>query len=427
MSEIIKFSIEPATGTSIEQLRKLPVNVRTSHAGNLSKTSQQLPTSAGTEIQAFSGNQGSDPTYTPRQIDFGGNHIEIALASEPSQKLTAFTVPNRSLLPELSQGFKAPAIIDALSIAQVHISAGQELWGENKVQPYHSIFQTPTGEEVLTALASIPNTCDRFLTTDGVLEPLTLKTVDPRSLINTMQSIAESSTPGREVNIKNGPILSNEANTVAHAFISALPFIRDGGQMEVKIGHSSGPDMIKYTQKPNFQAETQRIAQTLAEKLQLRDISISELIYPASELRMSCQYSEKAELAFEKFSTLTDLVLALQFEGDLKNSKIIDVSIKYGLKLDPFGKVTTEAKNAVNLLASELGQMFPHVPGLNFKPRQLTQWDMLGDSRKPPIIPKAFLHMDIEQIKWFTRLAEQIAHGNTTNIPKVMPDELKPR
>lgn len=423
-----EFKIRPDYDHTLGEISRSPVHDRTSHAGNLSKTSQAVIKAGNATILMFSGNQGTDPTYKPTTISAETETIRISKADEPQDKLTAFIPIDTTVLNYVAVRFGTSELRGAKSLAQLHIASAQEMWGEQRVQPYHSIFLTPEGVEILSKLAQIPGACDRMLNVDGTLGHRGFSTVAAEELINTTKSIAYSSIPGHEVRIVPGPVLSNPANTVAHGFIRALPHIRDGGLTEVDIFHSSGPDMINYTQKEKFQNEARRVATELARKLQLGGVSITEQIYPASDLRISAPDSPQARYVFHQFSAFVDMLFALQLQGDEKNEEIKKVSIHYGLQIENEERLTTAAKGVVNKLAESLGDQIPSVPGLNFKPRQYTQWTMLGNGRKPPIVPEIFSRLNARQIIYFTKVAESlISAKRKIAVAKKLPEDIKPK
>lgn len=423
MTERIKFSVEPGLNISLNEISNSPVHDRTSHAGNLSKTSQQLLTvTDNAVILMFSGNKGSDETYTPMYADDGNQKIKIGSDAENTEKLTPFIRVNPEAISESVEQFSTPQLKEVKSVAQFHLTSAQEVWGQNKVQSNYDIFTTQIGKVVLKALSEIPGSCNRVLNTEGILESAQVPVGNHEALIKTVDCIAAASTLGENPIVVAGPVLSNESFLVAHAFIRALPFIQDGIN-EIDIIHSSGPAMIKYTQKEGFQMEVQRISQALAEKLQLEDVSISEQVFPASDLKMSVPDTEEARDAFEKFSIMIELIYALQGDGEVKNNNILSLSQKYNLNLEGSLKLTKEAIRVVNKMGSELNTDFPKVSGLNFEPRQHTQYTMLSDSRKPPILPRVFSNMNIQQIRFFTELAKQLKNGSSV-IPKNLPENL---
>ena len=64
------------------------------------------------------------------------------------------------------------------------------------------------------------------------------------------------------------------------------------------------------------------------------------------------------------------------------------------------------------------------VPGLNFAVRQYSQWEILANGHKGPVIPAAFYELTIPQIEYFTKVAEQIRAGNLA-FPRKLDDKLK--
>lgn len=420
----IEFGVVPALDQSLAQIAKEPIHDRTSHAGNLSKTSQQLLPITQAKILMFSGNQGKDGTYNPMEVRVDGDTFRIAKIDENPEKLTPFIKADYELVNEVANILRIPQLSEAQSIAQVHLIAAQELWGQEKVEMNYSIFKTQIGRLVVKSLAQVPGTCDRILNSEGILEYAPLTTVDSEELMTTILSIAKASEVGGMPKPTAGPIFSNEAFLVAHAFIRSLPYLLDSTQKEVTIIHSSGPDMIKYTQKEKFQNEVERMAQSLSAILGLRGIRINELIFPASELRMSSPDTKEARGAFHKFSIMVELINALQIQGDEKNEAILRISKKHMLGLEDVEKLTKETKNLINGIGIDLNQEFPKVSGLNFSPREFTQWTMLNDSRRPPIVPAVFMDLNIRQISYFTKIAEQIKNGSTI-IPKELPEDLR--
>lgn len=113
-------------------------------------------------------------------------------------------------------------------------------------------------------------------------------------------------------------------------------------------------------------------------------------------------------------------------DGEEKNCHLLTVSKKYNLGLESEEKLITAAKKRLTSVAETLKGTLPQVPGLNFKPRQYTQWTMLGNGRTPPVIPEIFTGLTANQIIYFTGILEQISKGNL-NFSRTMPEDILKR
>lgn len=413
----VEFHLIDGKTLSLNDLRHYQHD-RTSHPGKLSKTSQLMVAVAGARILSYTGNIAADPTYLPGVVDgrnvIGDNgSINRLTPLVPVDRITLDVIASEYGLSRRSQ-----------SIAQLHHEAANIVWG-NKVVPFHYFFtKSAEGCAVIEVLAQTPGACDRVLKADGTLEYVEKhKSVDPKALLATLTAIGESAIPGSNIKIVPGPYLSNESNVALHMLTHAIGLRDRSNGHGITLIHSSGPDMYRYAMKERFKSESQRITLDAARRLGIRSGNLEMVLFPAAGYVLSAAETAQTQATFNHVSELVDLLLNFQAEGEARHHLVLKTARKYKTPIDPDGRVVTAGKDRMIELTATLAREMRQI-GLNFKPRELTQWDILGTGSKPTL-PKAFETLSAEQVFHLTEILKTVHDkGPKVQVNRRLPSNI---